>query len=81
MFSDDISLYQSFYLDWREAARISSICDERISFVSDNDPYVSFDDLKKFCNSICAKEIFTAGSGHFNEKSRYLEFKELLSYI
>lgn len=47
----------------------------------DNNPYVSFDDLKKFCDSICAKEIFIAGSGHFNEKSRYLEFRKLLSYI
>lgn len=81
VFSDDSSLYESFYLDWEALSNFSSICDERISFVSDNDPYVSYDNLKSFCDSICAREKFVSGAGHFNEKSGYLEFREILSCL
>ena len=81
VFSDDSTLYSSFYLDWDSLKNFSSLCRDRICFYSDNDPYISCLELRKFCESISAVEVFVPQAGHFNEKSGYLEFRDILSYI
>lgn len=81
VFSDDSTLYSSFYLDWDSLKKISSLCHDRICFYSDNDPYISCLELRKFCEIISAVDVFVPQAGHFNEKSGYLEFRDILSYI
>ncbi len=79
-FNDDMNLYNSFYLD-KNLSDIKNYSIERISFYSDNDPYVPESDALKFSDSILAQKVFVKGAGHFNEKYGYLEFAELLKYI
>lgn len=81
VFSDDSTLYTSFYLDWDLLKKFPLFCDDRICFYSDNDPYISCLELRKFCESISAVDVFVPQAGHFNEKSGYLEFRDILSYI
>lgn len=81
VFSDDSTLYSSFYLDWDSLKNFPLFCDDRICFYSDNDPFISCLELRKFCESISAVDVFVPQAGHFNEKSGYLEFRDILSYI
>ena len=81
VFSDDSTLYSSFYLDWDSLKNFPLFCDDRICFYSDNDPFISCLELRKFCESISAVDVFLPQAGHFNEKSGYLEFRDILSYI
>lgn len=81
VFDDDFTLYSSFYLDWELLSSFSSFCRDRICFYSDDDPYISRLELTKFCESISAIEVFIPHAGHFNEKSGYLEFRDIFSYL
>ena len=79
-FEDDMNLYRSFYLD-NDLFDIKLYSLERISFYSDNDPYVPQSDAEKFADSILSEKILVSKAGHFNEKYGYTEFTELLKYI
>lgn len=79
-FEDDMNLYKSFYLDG-DLSDIKSYSLERVSFYSDNDPYVPKIDVEKFADSISSEKILVNGAGHFNEKYGYTDFTELLKYI
>lgn len=79
-FEDDMNLYKSFYLNG-DLSDIKSYSLERVSFYSDNDPYVPQNDAEKFSDDISSKKILVNGAGHFNEKYGYTEFTELLKYV
>ena len=80
-FEEDNSLYDSFYIDSKELKTVEKYCYERICIYSDNDPYVPINEAENFANMINAKKLLIEQAGHFNEKSGYTEFKELLNYI
>lgn len=80
-FEEDNSLYDSFYIDSKELKTVEKYCYERICIYSDNDPYVPINEAENFANMINAKKLLIEQVGHFNEKSGYTEFKELLNYI
>ncbi len=79
-FEDDMNLYKSFYLS-ENLSDIKSYAIERISFYSNNDPYVPQSDASKFADCILSEKILVNEAGHFNEKYGYIEFNELLKYI
>lgn len=79
-FEDDMNLYKSFYLD-KDLSDIKLYSLERISFYSDNDPYVPQSNAEEFADSILSEKILVNGAGHFNEKYGYTEFTELLKYV
>lgn len=79
-FEDDINLYKSFYLD-KDLSDIKNYSSERISFYSNNDPYVCQSAAKKFADNILSEKILINGAGHFNEKYGYIEFPEVLKYL
>ena len=74
-------LYDSFYIDNKELKTLKNCCFERICIYSDNDPYVPINEAENFANTIKAKKVLIEQAGHFNEKSGYTEFKELLNYV
>lgn len=81
-FEEDNSLYDSFYVkNNQELEKLEENCLERICFYSDNDPYVPKQEAEDFAHSIKAEKVFIQNAGHFNEKSGYKEFKEILPYI
>lgn len=79
-FEDDMTLYRSFYLD-DNLSDIKFYATERISFYSDNDPYVPQSNAEEFADSISSEKVLINGAGHFNEKYGYREFAELLKYV
>lgn len=79
-FEDDMSLYKSFYFN-EDLSDIKLYSLERISFYSDNDPYVPQNEGNQFADSILSEKVLVNAAGHFNEKSGYTEFTELLKYI
>lgn len=81
VFNDDQNLYNSFYIDDDILKEINNYCSDIICIYSDNDPYVKLEDATSFGDAITNKQIMIPFGGHFNSKSGYDEFKELLKYI
>ncbi len=80
-FDDDQSLYDTFYLSDKQLINVKNLCSKIICIYSDNDPYVPKEKAELFANNLNAAEILINNAGHFNEKTGYKEFKELLKYI
>lgn len=76
-----MNLYLSFYMEEDKMYPFKDYCPKRISFYSDDDPYVPRKDAENFANQINSEKVMIDKAGHFNEKSGYTEFKELLKYI
>ena len=68
MFVDDVSNFKN-------------LCKERICFYSKNDPYIKFDALQDFANSIDAKKLVYDNAGHFNASAGYTTFKDIIEYL
>lgn len=80
-FEEDNSLYDSFYMDNNQLQKLKDICGKIICIFSDNDPYVPIKEAEKFAENLNAEKVEIKNAGHFNEKSGYKEFKEILEYI
>lgn len=80
-FNDDMNLYNSFYVEDSQLAKIKDYCQEIISIYTDNDLYVPIEDALNFVNQVNSNKILIKNAGHFNEKSGYTEFRELLKYL
>lgn len=80
-FDDDMSLYNSFYMNDVDLSNLEFYCLERFSLFSDNDPYVPQGNAEKFANIINSEKVLISNAGHFNEKYGYTEFTELLKYV
>ena len=70
---------ESMFLD--NLKDIKNYCNDIICLYSDNDPYVRFDVLKEFADTITLNQHIIKDGGHLNEESGYKEFKEILKYI
>ena len=68
MFLEDISAFK--YL-----------CDDRVCFYSDNDPYLKIEYCEKFAKDIDAISIIIKGGGHLNSDSGYTQFPQVLNQI
>ena len=66
-------------VDWK---KVKANCFTFYCFVGDNDPYISFDTLKKFSTLCAAKEfVIIPKGGHLNEEFGYTKFPLLLKKI
>lgn len=57
------------------------LCESRVCFYSDNDPYLKLDYLKDFAQKIDAQEIIIKDGGHLNTDAGFLEFPQILKHI
>jgi len=64
-----------------EIDKFIPLCKERICIYSKDDPYIKLNALQDFAHSIEAKEIVYEYAGHFNEKSGYTKFEDLLKFL
>lgn len=71
----------SFYTNDLALDIISNVVDTRISFISENDPFIPIDYLKHFSKLIKSKLISIPNGGHFNSTAGYNTFLELLFEI
>ena len=73
-------LNKTFFID--NLNNFNNYCPNTICFYSNTDPYITFDALKSFAKEVNAtKEILINNAGHFNEKSEYTKFEELIKEI
>lgn len=61
--------------------KIKENCKNFVSFASDNDPYVPLERSKQLAEKLDSKLIVIPGAEHFQDKSGYIEFHELLEEI
>lgn len=80
-FQDDMSMYNSFYLNDSNLIKIDDLCEKVICIYSDNDPYVPKEAAEEFASKINSEKVIINNAGHFNEKYGYKEFRELLKYL
>ncbi|MFT4303876.1 MAG: RBBP9/YdeN family alpha/beta hydrolase [Candidatus Woesearchaeota archaeon] len=64
--------------DWN---KIRLNCKKFVVYHSDNDPYVPLDYGKKLSKNLKVRLSLISGAGHFNEKSGYLHFPDILEQI
>ena len=74
---DDIN--KDMFVD--DVSRFVDLCRERICIYSIDDPYISLDASSKFAKSLEASEVVYENAGHFNEKSGYSTFEDILNYL
>lgn len=68
----------SFYTNDTELASIKALVNTRLSFISENDPFIPIDYLRHFSEIINSDLISIPNGGHFNSTAGYNTFPELL---
>jgi predicted alpha/beta hydrolase family esterase len=76
---DDLNT--SFYVNSNELMQISSLVNKRISFFSNDDPYIPQEKLEEFAKLINANIIVIKNGGHINLVAGFSKFIELLNQI
>lgn len=74
-------LNSSFYCDNSLLRKAKYLADTRISFISDNDPFIDYTALVEFSEILDSKLEKIIGAGHFNTNSGYTKFNQILKYI
>lgn len=64
--------------DW---PAIKQNCKEFIIFHSDNDPYIKIEKAYELAEKLDIHPIIIPNAGHFNVKSGYTKFEELLKLL
>ncbi|MDD4332535.1 MAG: alpha/beta hydrolase [Patescibacteria group bacterium] len=72
------SSFSGFSFDW---PIIKSKAKNFVIFQSDNDPYVSFDNGKELARELGVELSFVPNAGHFNKKTNYTKFDDLLKKL
>lgn len=68
MFLDDITSFKE-------------LCEERVCFYSNNDPYLKLEMLKDFAKNIDAIDVLIKDGGHLNTDAGFVEFPQILNHI
>lgn len=77
---DDVNF--SFFIDDKQSFNVfKGLCENRVCFISDNDPYIPLNKLNEFVNLIDGKTIFIKDAGHFNKSAGYTEFPQILEFV
>jgi len=75
------NLNKSFYCDNEKLSTINQYVKNRISYYSNNDPFIPKEKLVEYTDIISAKSFEIDGAGHFNTSSGYNKFEHLLDII
>jgi len=73
------SVNKPMFIDNSEDVKL--YCNNIICYYSDNDPYVSYDEEKKFADKVSNKQYIIKNGGHINSEFGYTEFKEILKEL
>jgi predicted alpha/beta hydrolase family esterase len=75
------SLNKSFYDEDKNLSTIVNLVPNRVSYISDDDPFIPIDVLNHFAEIIQAKKINIPTGGHFNSRAGFDKFEELYNEI
>lgn len=70
--------FSGFDFDWE---KIRKNAGKFYVYQSDNDPYVGLENGKKLAENLGVGLTFVSGAGHFNKKTGYLKFVDLLNQL
>lgn len=71
----------SFYFDESDLSTIKSNIKNRVSYYSDNDPFIPMEKLKEFAEQLESDSICIKNAGHFNASAGYTEFEDIFDKI
>jgi len=71
----------SFYQSHDEINKITSLVERRVSFFSDNDPFIPLEKLEEFAEEINAEKMQISNAGHFNASAGYTAFEEVIKVL
>lgn len=72
---------QSFFIEEKEENNIKEYVNKIITIYSENDPYISLEELARFTKAIGGESVIIKDGGHFNKTAGYTEFEQLLKYV
>ena len=72
-------LNKSMFID--DISKFIDLSEERICIYNKDDPYIKFNALENFANSIKAKTIVYNHAGHFNEKAGFKKFTDIIKLL
>ena len=72
---------KTFLLEEKELLKIEKYVKYIYCFYSNNDPYISRDELEKFIYTVKGAKNLINDAGHFNSKTKYKKFPQLLEAI
>lgn len=75
------NLNSSFYCDNEKLKKVKNLVTARVSFISNNDPFISNEALISFSKTIDSQLVIVKDAGHFNEKAGYIKFTQILEYL
>lgn len=72
---------KTFLMEEKELSKIEKYVKYVYCFYSDNDPYISRDELEKFIHNVKGAKSLVKDAGHFNTASNYREFPQMLEAL
>jgi predicted alpha/beta hydrolase family esterase len=75
------SLNNSFYDEDKALSSIVNFAPIRISFISDNDPFIPSEVLNHFVEVIQSEKLLIPNGGHFNSNAGFSKFVELYEEV
>lgn len=75
------NLNSEFFLESSDLISAGKNFAKRISFYSENDPYLPLTELESFSNYIDAEKRVIHNAGHFNESAGYTTFEDILPIL
>ncbi len=78
---DTEQINKTFLMDDGEISKVGKQVKYVYCFYSDNDPYVSRDELEKFIFEVNGSKALISGAAHFGKEVNYKEFPEMLDAI
>ncbi len=80
-YEDYNRINSAFFVEDDKLKELKNYVDFTYAIYSLNDPYISFEDDKKFAEMIDAEKCFIKDAGHLNTDTGYVKFNELLDII
>jgi predicted alpha/beta hydrolase family esterase len=74
-------LNMSFYGSDEKFSTVENYAQHRVSYISDNDPFISQEALKSFSNLIASKMVIIPNAGHFNASAGITSLPSLLELV
>lgn len=75
------TLNRTFYEEDAILSTIINSIPDRISFISDNDPFIPSEKLNHFSDIINSKKILIHNGGHFNSQAGFNTFEKLYEIV
>lgn len=79
--TDYDAINRSLFVAHEALQDIPKLADRRVTFYSDNDPFIPIEKYREFSTAVEADTRLVPGAGHFNAESGYTTFPDLTNLL